>query len=76
MRASLYGAGVAWAFDGTDGASVAAGTGGILQISSYMTGLSGGSWMISSLAANSMPPVPQMVLGSDRYQGWAKMGSG
>lgn len=46
-RASLYGAGVVNALDGRNSSSNAAGTGGLLQVSSYLTGLSGALYSVS-----------------------------
>lgn len=40
-RAAQYGAGVLSAFDARNGSAKAAGTGGLLQVSSYLAGLSG-----------------------------------
>ncbi|KNC85400.1 hypothetical protein, variant [Sphaeroforma arctica JP610] len=57
LRAMLSGAGVFTAFDAQVPASIETKTGGILQMSTYMGGLSGGSWLVSSLLANEMPPV-------------------
>jgi lysophospholipase len=57
------------AFDGRNQSAVQAGTGGIWQLASYMTGLSGGSWFIGSLAINNNPPIQELVLGSEQYQG-------
>ena len=42
-RASQFGAGVISAIDARNATSVAAGTGGLLQVSSYLSGLSGKS---------------------------------
>lgn len=41
LRASLYDVGVLSGFDARNESSVAAGTGGLLQVTSYLTGLSG-----------------------------------
>ncbi|MBW0536398.1 hypothetical protein O181_076113 [Austropuccinia psidii MF-1] len=60
-RAALYGAGVLHAFDARTNSSPLR---GVLQLSTYITGLSGGSWLVTSLAANNYPPIPQLV------QGW------
>lgn len=50
FRASLVAAGTWNALDGRNASSVQAGTGGILQLASYMAGLSGGSWHVGSFA--------------------------
>lgn len=70
FRAALVGAGTFQALDGRNQSSVQAGTGGIMQLASYMTGLSGGSWFVSSLAVNNVPQVEALVLGSHSLQGW------
>lgn len=70
FRAALVGAGTFAALDGRNESAVQAGTGGVWQLASYMTGLSGGSWFVSSLAINSNPPIQELVLGSPTYQGW------
>ncbi|KIY70399.1 hypothetical protein CYLTODRAFT_347742 [Cylindrobasidium torrendii FP15055 ss-10] len=62
-RASLYGAGVVNALDGRNSSSKAAGTGGLLQVSSYLTGLSGGSWLVSSLYSHDFPQTNELVFG-------------
>lgn len=69
FRASLVGAGIFNAFDGRNKTAVKAGTGGILQLASYMTGLSGGAWFVSSLAINSFPTLHDLILGSPKHQG-------
>ncbi|KAF8314067.1 hypothetical protein DL93DRAFT_2080559 [Clavulina sp. PMI_390] len=56
-RAMLHGAGMFNAFDGRNASSVAQGTGGVLQLATYMAGLSGGSWWTGSLAINNFPTV-------------------
>lgn len=69
FRAALVGAGTFNALDGRNTTAVQAGTGGVWQLASYMTGLSGGSWFVSSLAINSNPSIYDLVLGSSQYQG-------
>lgn len=69
FRAALVGAGVFDAFDGRNATAVSAGTGGILQTASYMTGLSGGSWFVSSMAVNNFPAIQDLVLGGNGKQG-------
>lgn len=68
-RAALVGAGTFNAFDQRNSSAVQAGTGGVLQLASYMAGLSGGSWFVSSLAVNNIPPIQDLVLGGNGYQG-------
>lgn len=67
----MVGAGTFAALDGRNESAVQAGTGGVWQLASYMTGLSGGSWFVGSLAINSNPPIQELVLGSPTYQGCA-----
>ncbi|KAK4058742.1 hypothetical protein OIO90_000186 [Microbotryomycetes sp. JL221] len=62
-RAALFGAGALSAFDGRNSTSATRGLGGLLQSSTYVTGLSGGSWLLTSFVLNDMPQVYPMVLG-------------
>ncbi|KDQ08024.1 hypothetical protein BOTBODRAFT_180172 [Botryobasidium botryosum FD-172 SS1] len=64
-RAALMGAGVLSALDSRDDKAAAAGTGGLLQVASYISGLSGGAWLLSSWAFSSMPMMRELVLGSE-----------
>lgn len=47
---AITGIGALRAFDARQPASVAAGTGGLLQSMTYLSGLSGGAWPVTSLA--------------------------
>ncbi|KAH7873529.1 lysophospholipase [Lentinula edodes] len=67
-RASQFGAGVISALDARNSTAVAAGTGGLLQVATYLSGLSGGSWLTAGLYMNDFPMVQDMVLGSQ--PGW------
>ena len=69
-RAALVGAGTFQALDGRNASSVERGSGGVWQLASYMTGLSGGSWFVSSFAVNDMPSIQDLVLGGSGQQGW------
>ena len=69
-RAALYGAGALSALDSRNSTGASAGTGGVLQLATYLSGLSGGSWMVSSLAIHDMPTLTDLVLGSDTTSGW------
>jgi hypothetical protein len=60
-RAMLNGAGVLQAFDGSNTTAINARTGGLLQSSLYITGLSGGSWLVGSWALNNYPSMTTMV---------------
>ncbi|KAI0673290.1 lysophospholipase [Trametes maxima] len=75
LRAALFGAGVLGALDGRNQSSLRAGTGGLLQTAEYIAGLSGGSWLVSSLAQADFPSLPDLVFGAnsgsgDGYGGW------
>ncbi|KAI4725753.1 hypothetical protein E4T49_06459 [Aureobasidium sp. EXF-10728] len=62
-RALMNGAGALAAFDErTSGANRAGHLGGLLQSSTYMSGLSGGSWLVGSFALNGFQSV-QDILG-------------
>lgn len=53
-RAMLNGAGVIQAFDSRSSDSTSAGhLGGLLQSATYLSGLSGGSWLVSTIYANN-----------------------
>ncbi|PLW37572.1 hypothetical protein PCANC_15284 [Puccinia coronata f. sp. avenae] len=60
LRATLYAAGVMQALDVRTSASPIR---GVFQLSSYVVGLSGGSWMVASAAANNYPSASQLVSG-------------
>ena len=57
FRALLTGAGVIKSFDGREGSD---GTNGLYQGLSYHSGLSGGSWLLSSLMANDWPTITSL----------------
>ncbi|KDQ57439.1 hypothetical protein JAAARDRAFT_58053 [Jaapia argillacea MUCL 33604] len=63
-RASIFGAGVLNAIDGRNSTSTQAGTGGLLQAASYLAGLSGGSWLVGSLAQANFPTLPDLIFGT------------
>ncbi|KAK4702983.1 lysophospholipase, partial [Phenoliferia sp. Uapishka_3] len=65
-RASLYGAGTLSALDSRNATNAAP----ILQLSDYLSGLSGGSWAVSSLAMNDLPDLFSLVLGENGQTGW------
>ncbi|EIW85716.1 lysophospholipase [Coniophora puteana RWD-64-598 SS2] len=66
-RAAIVGAGFLNALDGRNGTSAAAGTGGLLQGASYLSGLSGGAWFVSSLAQANFPTIQDLVFPSTEY---------
>ncbi|KAJ7680248.1 phospholipase B [Mycena polygramma] len=71
LRAAQYGAGCLSGIDARNDSSKAAGTGGLLQVASYMTGLSGGSWVTGSLFFNNWPGITDLVLGNGgSLDGW------
>jgi lysophospholipase len=67
-RSALFAAGVFSALDQRNQSGVTAGTGGVLQSTTYISGLSGGSWAVSSFAINDWPTAQNLVLGSG--PGW------
>ncbi|KZV70063.1 phospholipase B [Peniophora sp. CONT] len=70
-RAAQYAAGVVSAFDARNSSSKSAGTGGLLQVASYLSGLSGGSWFLGSLYLNDFPVIPDLVWGNNNdLNGW------
>ncbi|KAG6373883.1 acyl transferase/acyl hydrolase/lysophospholipase [Boletus reticuloceps] len=62
-RAAIFGAGVLNALDGRNASSNSAGLGGLLQAATYTTGLSGGSWLLTSLAQANFPTIQELVFG-------------
>lgn len=62
-RAAFVGGGIMNALDARNTKSAQAGTGGLLQGLSYLSGLSGGGWLVSSLTQNGFPPFPDLVSG-------------
>ncbi|RDA88904.1 hypothetical protein CP532_5509 [Ophiocordyceps camponoti-leonardi (nom. inval.)] len=65
-RAMLTGAGVLSAFDDrTPGSTEKGNLGGLLQSATYLSALSGGSWLVGSMYANNFSTVQSMV-DSDR----------
>ena len=61
-RALLVGAGVLFAFDGrTTDATDEGRLGGVLQSATYVTGLSGGSWLVGSLYMNNFTTVEDII---------------
>ncbi|KAN0111415.1 phospholipase B [Russula decolorans] len=70
-RAAQYGAGALSALDARNESAKAAGSGGLLQVTSYLAGLSGGSWLTGSLYMNDFPTTKDLVLGNgDNMTGW------
>ncbi|KAH9963851.1 phospholipase B [Russula dissimulans] len=70
-RAAQFGAGVLSALDARNESAKTAGTGGLLQVTSYLSGLSGGSWLTGSLYMNDFPTVKDLVYGDgSNLSGW------
>ncbi|KZV86590.1 lysophospholipase [Exidia glandulosa HHB12029] len=69
-RAAQYGAGSLSALDARNQTAKNAGTGGLLQVSSYLSGVSGGSWLLTSIVFNDLPTMHDLVLGNDKLHGW------
>ncbi|KAL0482321.1 lysophospholipase PLB [Acrasis kona] len=61
FRAMLNGASVFNALDSRNQDAVNLGTGGVVQLATYMTGLSGGSFLVGSLAINNFPRVTDLT---------------
>ncbi|KAH9455052.1 hypothetical protein Pst134EA_022528 [Puccinia striiformis f. sp. tritici] len=76
IRALIGGAGILDALDNRNPDAVGAGTGGILQLTNYITGLSGGSWLIGSWATSNFPTFTSLnqtlwrLTESSSYTGW------
>ncbi|KAK8904075.1 hypothetical protein ACHAPC_003185 [Botrytis cinerea] len=61
-RALMNGAGAIAAFDNRTLGSIASGhLGGLLQSTTYLAGLSGGGWLLSSLYGNEFPTVEEIL---------------
>lgn len=75
-RAAIVGAGVLNALDGRNASAVEAGTGGLLQAATYLTGLSGGSWLVMSLAQADFPTLPELVFQPNDSSGWGGWNTG
>ncbi|KDQ63931.1 hypothetical protein JAAARDRAFT_201409 [Jaapia argillacea MUCL 33604] len=61
--AAMFGAGVINALDGRNASAVKIGTGGLLQAATYISGLSGGSWIVYSLSQANFPTVQNLIFG-------------
>lgn len=59
-RAMLHGAAIFNAYDSRNDTALKQGTGGIIQLTTYLSGLSGGSWFVGSIAVNNFPTIPQL----------------
>ncbi|KAJ6538742.1 lysophospholipase catalytic domain-containing protein [Mycena sp. CBHHK59/15] len=74
LRAAMVGAGVLSALDGRNTTAQHIGTGGLLQAATYLTALSGGSWLVTSLAQANFPEIQDLVFasgsGGNTFGGW------
>ncbi|KAI0690543.1 phospholipase B [Cytidiella melzeri] len=70
LKAAQFGAGVLSGLDARNDSAKQAGTGGLLQVTSYLAGLSGGSWVTGSLVFNDFPTMEDLVFGNDQLSGW------
>ncbi|KAG7446364.1 phospholipase B [Guyanagaster necrorhizus] len=71
LRSAQFGAGALNALDARNDTAKSIGTGGLLQVSSYIAGLSGGSWVTGSLFFNNFPTINDLVFGNgDDLAGW------
>ncbi|KAJ7092844.1 lysophospholipase [Mycena belliarum] len=69
-RAAIFGAGVLNALDGRNASSAKKATGGLLQAATHLAGLSGGSWLVTSLAQANFPTIQNLVFGGGDFGGW------
>ncbi|KAJ7243596.1 lysophospholipase [Mycena haematopus] len=72
-HAAIFGAGVLNALDARNSSAVKKGTGGLLQAATHLAGLSGGSWLLTSLAQANFPTMQHLIFGdgrTDDFAGW------
>ncbi|KAF8524875.1 phospholipase B [Hysterangium stoloniferum] len=69
FRAAMYAAGILNALDGRNTTAKSKGTGGLLQVADYIAGVSGGSWVASSMIFNGFPQFHDLVLGNNDIPG-------
>ncbi|KAH7910589.1 phospholipase B [Hygrophoropsis aurantiaca] len=70
-RAAQYGAGVLSALDARNDTARNHGTGGLLQVATYLSASSGGSWLAGSLILNDWPSIRDLVYGNGgNLSGW------
>ncbi|KAI1783772.1 lysophospholipase [Ganoderma leucocontextum] len=70
FRAALFNAAALEAFDSRNSSSVSKGLGGLLQSSTYMSALSGGSYVLASLMFNDFASGYDLVFGNNATSGW------
>lgn len=64
LRASLYGAGILSALDNRNSSTI----GGLWQLASHLSGLSGGSWSESTARVTASDSAPSMLPGTVLYE--------
>ncbi|KAJ7826475.1 lysophospholipase [Mycena olivaceomarginata] len=72
-RAAIFGAGVLNALDARNSSAVKKGTGGLLQAATHLAGLSGGAWLVTSLAQANFPTIQHLIFGDGKahdFSGW------
>lgn len=67
-RALLIGAGEYAALDARTNISQGVGLGGILQSSSYISGLSGGAWLVGSVVCNNLISIDELIHNNTLWQ--------
>ena len=67
--AAQTGAGMLSGLDARNTTAKTKGTGGLLQVSSYLSALSGGSWTVSSMLFQNFPNLHDLVLGNTNKGG-------
>jgi len=70
-RAAIFGAGILNALDGRNSTSVSTGIGGLLQSATYLSALSGSSWLLTSLVQANFPLFQELIFGSNTSSGYA-----
>ncbi|KAG8817632.1 hypothetical protein FRC17_011140, partial [Serendipita sp. 399] len=68
-RSALFSAGALTAFDIRNDTAKHIGTGGLLQVSLFHSGLSGGAWLATSLAIHGLPTTRDLILGNTEHGG-------
>lgn len=69
-RATIVGAGELNALDGRNATSAEVGTGGLLQAADYLAGLSGGSWLVTSMSQAGFTTIRELAFGVGEWGGW------
>ncbi|KAG2146011.1 phospholipase B [Suillus bovinus] len=70
-RTAQFGAAVLSGLDWRNTTARERGTGGLLQVASYLSASSGSSWLLGSLLMNDWPSITELVYGNGRnFSGW------